>query len=335
MADKYFCIELKYDIYFSIIEGNVKITVPAYEIYDKECFINYMSDKEIIIFYCQYIFFYFNRLHTKKILVFDKKNNDLICIPTLTISKKEYMEKSIKINRYLLLSEPYAGTSKKEVCYKYSNVKLFDNSIASLSGNSNLNDLEKIKTGLKWLMSKFSHCSQDNYSMSYSASELIKKGRSFNCRNMAVILNTLYLSWNLKSRYIICLQKEEKLDNSHFMVEVYIKKQKKWVVVDSSYGCLFKNVNGNYLSLRELREYLACNHKVIIDSVDMLKKINSRLYFKSLIIKLYRFRRPVISNDYYNIQGQFIELVPAISFINIKRNNNINMIDTPALFWTM
>lgn len=57
-------------------------------------------------------------------------------------------------------------------------------------------------------MVNFSHASRDNYNMKCTASELISNGTKFNCRNMAVILNALYLSLGIKSRYIICLQKE-------------------------------------------------------------------------------------------------------------------------------
>lgn len=94
---------------------------------------------------------------------------------------------------------------------------------------------------------------------------------------------------------------------------------------------LFTDSDGKYLSLRELREYLGNKHQIILEYVNMSQKINPILYFKSLLVKLYRFRRPIISNDFFDTREQFIELVPVISAEN--RNRNITLVDSPELFW--
>ena len=331
MENQYFRIELKYDLYFNINREKVNITIPAYEIYNKECYTNYISNEVIAVFYYHYIVFVDNKLKFRKALIFNNKNNNMNYVPISGLSKSEYMEKAIKIDRRILLLEQYEKTSKGEINFKYGNVKPFEKEITLSSKNIEFNQLEKVKEGLEWLISQFSHCPQDNYDIGVSVSELIKEGKRFNCRNMAIILNSLYLSWKLKSRYIICIQKEERIDNSHFMVEVYIQDQKKWIAVDSSYGLLFTDSDGKYLSLRELREYLGNKHQIILEYVNMSQKINPILYFKSLLVKLYRFRRPIISNDFFDTREQFIELVPVISAEN--RNRNITLVDSPELFW--
>ena len=61
------------------------------------------------------------------------------------------------------------------------------------------------------------------------------------------------------------------------------------------------------------------------------KRINAFLYFRALIVKLYRFQRPFISDDCYDMQGEFLELIPKNSLI--VKKDNILVIDNPDLFW--
>ena len=176
MENQYFRIELKFDLYFNINREKVNITIPAYEIYNKECYTNYISNEVIAVFYYHYIVFVDKKLKFRKALIFNKKNNNMNYVPISGLSKSEYMEKAIKIDRRILLLEQYEKTSKDEINFKYCNVKPFEKEITLSSKNIEFNQLEKVKEGLEWLISQFSHCPQDNYDIGVSASELIKEG---------------------------------------------------------------------------------------------------------------------------------------------------------------
>ena len=56
MENQYFRIELKFDLYFNINREKVNITIPAYEIYNKECYTNYISNEVIAVFIITILF---------------------------------------------------------------------------------------------------------------------------------------------------------------------------------------------------------------------------------------------------------------------------------------
>lgn len=195
------------------------------------------------------------------------------------------------------------------------------------------NDIQKIYIGLKWLHHYIKHSPKDNIDIAVSAIDIfnasVHKNAKLNCRNMAVVLNAIYLSLGLKSRYIICLQKEIIINNSHFVVEVYVKELQKWIIVDPSYALLFLNKEKKHLSLAEVRFYIATGKKIEIKTI--CNKLNSYLYWHNYISKLYRFRRPIVSNDKYDINSKFIELIPKIK---TNSDKELELIDNPMVFWT-
>lgn len=150
-------------------------------------------------------------------------------------------------------------------------------------------------------MNKVQHSPIDPYKSSCYAFDIlikvINQKETLNCRNMTLILNAIYLNMSIKSRYVICFQKEE-IENCHFVVETFIAEKNKWILVDSSYGFLFQNNKGDYVSLCELRELLAKN-KPLNGEKSLYIKTISAIYSKS--------------HSFSSASSAFVSLLPSIN----------------------
>lgn len=335
MINGYYKLEIDYFIYFKISRKKVNITVPGYEVYNKECVVLVIDDYQCRFYYYEFVFDLIEKNGTKKISVFNRLNNFENKVTLYSSSVTEFTQVSIKIDRSRILKFPYKRHSSKIPQYKYLYNKSQGLKQMVDIDNRDGNDFDTFKNNLLWIMLHLKHASCDNCPMDGNAEYMLKNlhifKNEFNCRNMAVILNAINLSFNLKSRYIICLQQEEKINNSHFMVEAFITILNKWIVVDSSYGLLFMNEKEEYMSLAEVRSSIALQNQITIKKILPVNKLNETLYFKSLTTKLYRFMRPLISDSSYDVKGKFVELVPRID--NMKYILNHIIIDNPLLFW--
>lgn len=328
----YFSVELEYKLYFRIVSDKIFITVPTYDIYDQYLLNSLVCKTKFKCSYYIYIFEYDMDISEQNINIYnrlDKTNSNVILS---YIGEEEYRRVGISINRKEILKEQYSCTTEIKPFYKYySSDIIFP--FSRFNYDINTNELEKVKMGIRWLHERIKHCSIDGFEMHKSASEIFieayKGNRRLNCRNMAVVLCAVYSTMSLKSRYIICLQKENKIDNCHFVVEVYVPKWNKWILVDSSYGLLFKDVNNQYLSLKDVRNHVAEDKHVEIETIKL--KINDKLYWRSFIKKIYRFRRPLILRDYYDNRDKFVELVPCLD--EYELSENIILIDNEDVFW--
>lgn len=325
-------IELEYLLFFCIDGEKIRITVPAYDIYDQCPFSMYVSETKFKCTYYTYIFEYDRDISEMYLKVYNRLDKKSLDILLNQISEEDYRRASIPIDRKAILREKYGCTTEYKPLYTY----IFSDELIPMIRDyydKDMDEFEKVKIGLGWLQEHIKHSPKDNFVMRQSARELFVKScngdRKLNCRNMAVVLNTLYTNMLLKSRYIICLQKEDKIDNCHFVVEVYISKWNKWILVDSSYGLLFR-AGKKYLSLQEVRSCMADDVTVEIETIK--NKFNIELYWRNYVKKLYRFRRPLISGNYYDEQDLFVELVPSLQ--DYDMSENIILVDNVDVFWT-
>lgn len=315
------------DIYVQVKDDLVFITVPAYDIRRRSPVKFSVSEGKVSFFYYKYYLELDLNDHTGFANVADLKERKKFRIKYAFISETEFGCFSKVVDRTEMLKKKYECTRKEKIKFFYD----MSQGDGEFAGRI-MPEVETIRKDLNWLLSWAGHCSTDDCNGEFtlpiilSAAEQGKK--YYNCKNMALILNTIYLRQGFKSRYIICLQSEEEVEDSHFMVEVYLNELKKWILIDSSYGLLFKDESSNYLSMREVRDRMAERETVCIDMVGRL--INMDLYWKNLIKKLYRFRRPIRSDGMFSEKTDCVELVP--QYYNCDKNN-IRVIDDPAVFW--
>jgi len=313
-------------------ENNVFITVPAYDVFDKNPMVVSEHGKKYKIMYYKYVFEIDSKLSENKIIVYDRFDKNWAEIPIFKITLEQYKNVSRVMNRKKMLREEYRNMFQGPLQFIY-NISKSDFFYRKCKFE-NLDELGKVKAGLEWLQSYIIHTPKDRYLMHAPADKIFRlaceSDKKMNCRNMAVVLNTIYTNLLLKSRYIICLQKEDKIDDSHFVVEVYISNWNKWILVDSSYGLLFR-ADGVYLSLAEVRRLVAQDAEINIESINY--RFSPDLYWRNFIKKMYRFRRPLIITDYYDAQESFVELVPNPNDYTCNEKNFL--IDNPDLFWEM
>ena len=326
-----YCIELEYFLYLRNDGKNVYITVPAYDVFDQCIFTIIASSTKFKVIYYIYVFEYDADISEKYLNLYNHLNEEEAQILISEITENEYTTVSKVVDRRKILLERYEYRFKNAPQYTYDLGKEFIPTEKKIYQNTD--EFKKVKLGIKWIQDHIKHSPKDNYMMHEYAADLFLKAnktdKQLNCRNMAVVLNALYLNMLLRSRYIICFQKENKIDNCHFVVEVYISKWNKWILIDSSYGLLFKNKDQMYLSLEEVRNFIANDYFIEIESVKL--KMNDALYWRNFVKKIYRFRRPVMSSDFYDEQDQFVDLVPCVQ--NYKASNQYIVMDNPDLFW--
>ncbi|MED9903213.1 MAG: hypothetical protein UFG06_03425 [Lachnospiraceae bacterium] len=329
--DNFYLVEFEYHIYLHQTDKEIYISVPAYDVFDKQCYVLELSEKYISFRYYNYLINYNVIRNSESIIFVDCLSNRKYIKLIKRITPEEYFEKSKKIDRLKLLAEDYRREFKSFINFVYEKVVPLSYEIERMMYIDD--DFSKVVKGLTWLTNHIKHCCKDKLRFFGTASEIyheaLNKDYRMNCKNMALILNAVYLSAGIKSRTIECMQLEDYVDNCHYIVEAYILEWKKWILIDSSYGLLFKNQNNDFISLSELRQILLKQQEVNLISV--AGTINKKLYLHNLIRKLYRFRRQKVSNDIYYKDSLRIELRTKIS--NEIFEENLVIIDNPDIFW--
>ena len=68
-----------------------------------------------------------------------------------------------------------------------------------------------------------------------------------------------------KSRRVQCMPYDAYDFDSHVVNIVYISDQKKWICVDASWNRFVTDEQGNLLGLKEFRERVASNKKILVN----------------------------------------------------------------------
>jgi len=108
------------------------------------------------------------------------------------------------------------------------------------------------------------------------------KGESggINCVALATILSDCMLAVGLKARRAFLMPCSPYDGDFHAVTHVYIREMNKWVMLDPTFNLYFSNEQGEYLSLLELRDYLANQNPVIKNN--NAKSINIEYFAKNL-----------------------------------------------------
>lgn len=104
---------------------------------------------------------------------------------------------------------------------------------------------------------------------------------ALNCRFKAIALTDILIAYGIKA-LPICLRSEE--NGVHFVVSVYSKEEKRFIMLDPSFNCCFVNDNNTALSVFELRNCLIKNKPVqVINFTFINPEKHKDFYFSAFI----------------------------------------------------
>ena len=121
----------------------------------------------------------------------------------------------------------------------------------------------------KFVSSNIPHANQKKWPKNVNAIglwEYIKEVEpAFNCRLHSIFAFELFLSADIKARYITCLPQDKDDPDCHVVNEVWLPELNKWAMVDTDMGGHYvTDKNGTPLSLKEMREHYISGEKMLI-----------------------------------------------------------------------
>ena len=88
---------------------------------------------------------------------------------------------------------------------------------------------------------------------------------AFNCRLHSIFAFELFLSADIKARYITCMSQDKDDPDCHVVNEVWLPELNKWAMVDTDMGGHYvTDKNSTPLSLKEMREHYISGEKMLI-----------------------------------------------------------------------
>lgn len=121
----------------------------------------------------------------------------------------------------------------------------------------------------KFVSSNIPHANQRKWPKDVNAIglwEYIKEVEpAFNCRLHSIFAFELFLSADIKARYITCMSQDKDDPDCHVVNEVWLPELNKWAMVDTDMGGHYvTDKNGTPLSLKEMREHYISGEKMLI-----------------------------------------------------------------------
>lgn len=329
------------DMYLRITNEMVKLTIPSYDIYDKECISYEVSGNMCEFNYDIYKYLLVrNGCYQLVFLEQNRKTGEEKEIIFKRVTDEKYINAMNRVDRREQLKEDYLRIESKSIEYKYHfeniNLKLLKQKVKFDEWIDKRDEISMIKSILRWIDDNIKHNGKIILPMDKRAINLLEfaseNGYLLNCRGLAIVANELCLLAGLYSRFVVCMQKEKKIDDNHVVVNVFLPKLNKWVMIDPSYNAIVYSFRGTALSIEEIRKELAENNELILnDEANYYnKKLSKELYFRPLIKKLYRFATPIEVYPGCDKEENLINLVPnSMEYLN----SNFNLIDNPDEFW--
>ena len=167
-------------------------------------------------------------------------------------------------------------------------------------------------------------------------------GKGVSCRNLAFVLNEMYLSMGFRSRYVTCLPKNENDEDCHVINCVYSTTLKKWLWMDPTNNAYVKDENGNLLSIEEVRERLIDGRPLVLNEDanwnNEVKKTKENYLDSYMAKNLYWLQCPVDSrfnaeSRYRNTQQTYVALRPSDDERPAPNNIKELMTHDAVYFW--
>jgi len=205
-------------------------------------------------------------------------------------------------------------------------------------------EISQILNLLKWVHDNIRHNGNNFTFCEFDAIDLYNycktTGEGVNCRLLAISLNEVYLSMGFKSRYITGMPK--KLGNAHVINCVYSTTLKKWLWMDPTMNAYWRDENGNFLSIEEVRErYIEGLPLILNDDANWNneRKETKESYLDNWMSEyLYWFSCPINSrfnpeSPYRNDDQLYINLCPLGYERSILPNVKSIATNDAAYFW--
>ncbi len=202
---------------------------------------------------------------------YDEKIEDkkYILLDTKIIDK--YAVKDFEIKKFFTNLEEYE-TIKKEYAFPY---------------NNNITDIENSLNIMNYLTQHTHYCGATSNVLPDNTLDILKYSfdKSFayalNCRFKALVLTDVLIAYGIKALPIL-LRSEN--NGVHFVVHIYSKEQKKFVVLDPSFNCCFTDENDNLLSVFELRNAIIDKKTVKLKNYSFQNTEKHKEYYFSAFI---------------------------------------------------
>jgi hypothetical protein len=177
----------------------------------------------------------------------------------------------------------FSGTNVKNLSFVYDfnndNYNLLEQKYPIISVAGEGDDLSKALNLLRWVYDNTWHLDKDFSFIKNDSISILDycfgKGKKYgiNCFLHAIILTECCLAIGLKARTIYCLPFSPYDFDNHVVSMVFIPSLRKWVMLDSDINGYFIDPNSTILSPWEVREKLATNGEMTINTdIDVKSK---------------------------------------------------------------
>jgi hypothetical protein len=172
----------------------------------------------------------------------------------------------------LIKAFPLPIVVKRDIHFSYDNnhpkFSLLRSSypIEAIAGDGD--DFSKAVNLLHWVSKHTYHKGDYDGAIAHNSLDLLNYAYSkgilcgINCVALATILSECLLAIGLKARRVFIMPCSPYDGDNHVVTHVYIKEMNKWVMLDPTLNAYVTSEQGEYLSLLDLRNYLA-NQKIV------------------------------------------------------------------------
>ena len=209
------------------------------------------------------------------------------------------------------------------------------------------NEISRVIKLMQWVHRLVPHENSLSYIIPSNSLNIIdvcqKEKRGVNCRQLATILNDVYLAMGFKSRLVTCLPVKNEVEDCHVTNLVFSETLKKWIYMDPTFEAYFTNTKGIFLNHAEIR-------KAIVDGtvIHVNDEINSNGrpyqggkigYIRYMAKNMVRFVCSMRSEFGSEQKAPFyVELYPkgftsCAEFESKTVGPNFQCISDPAVFW--
>ena len=141
---------------------------------------------------------------------------------------------------------------------------------------------------------------------------------AFNCRLHSIFAFELFLSADIKARYITCLPQDKDDPDCHVVNEVWLPELNKWAMVDTDMGGHYvTDRDGTPLSLKEMREHYISGEKMLMHPA-FSKAQRDKDYYSYMAKNTYWFASWGTLSYYqedYKVEGidrnSYVNLIPS------------------------
>lgn len=118
-------------------------------------------------------------------------------------------------------------------------------------------DIELMMALMNWLCDTCKHGSTAYYESS-SIAEIVSYGKEngLNCRCLSLVLSEVMRMYGIKAKVIWCYPKDDFFDDCHVVVQAYSEERKQWIMLDPTYRLTLQTKTGEYIDVRQLREWI-------------------------------------------------------------------------------